>query len=115
MAVSTKRDAYDPYMIIRARDIIKLMARGVPIEQVSIAAVCPVLLFIRKILSTLSFVVGAENDERRDVLRDHQDPLARAQPGALREAAGTLDRTERDHFKGEKPHEFKLFHLLRSL
>ena len=34
MCVATKRDAWDPYMIIRARDIIKLMARGVPIEQV---------------------------------------------------------------------------------
>ena len=34
MSVRTTRDAYDPFMIIRARDLLKILARSVPYEQV---------------------------------------------------------------------------------
>ena len=69
MSVYTTRKTWDPYIIIKARDMIKLMARSVPYEQVQFQMYHDCLeKIIRSILSCFGDILVLKHAELKHKL-----------------------------------------------
>jgi hypothetical protein len=96
MTVKTTRKTFDPYAIMNARDMVKLMARGVNLPQVGVPLFIPLPLPVpscpySKLIDTLCCLlrIGCKDLWGRDCLRRHQDRKHYSKQGAFRQASTT--------------------------
>lgn len=87
MSVYTTRKTWDPYIIIKARDLIKLLARSVPYEQVHLSFLISVCVhFFVKALHVLEDNVACDIIKIKSFVRNKERFVKRRQrligPGA---------------------------------
>lgn len=74
MTVKTTRKTFDPAAILKARDLIKLLSRSVPVQQVGNIPVADATCKNKKLLADWQYPPGPEDSRRRSRMRRYQDP-----------------------------------------
>lgn len=78
MSVYTTRKTWDPYIIIKARDLIKLLARSVPYEQVYVFLIFS-FIFLTKALRVLEDNVACDVIKIKSFVRNKERFVKRRQ------------------------------------